>query len=243
MDRIYRIICPYSLCSSCLSCVSLFKFMIELQNVWVEKGGSAILEGVSMAVGKGEFVYLIGPSGAGKSTLLRLIYFDERPTRGRVVVEGRDSDVIRDRDIPLIRRKIGIIFQDFKLLRDRTVLDNVAFALEVTGAPRSAIHRRALTALAAVGMTQKRNEAPDHLSGGERQRVAIARALVNEPVLLLADEPTGNLDTRATENVTEILRDIHLQGTAVIVATHDADLARRYPQRKVMLEAGKIKNQ
>ncbi len=217
--------------------------MIELQNVWVEKGGSAILEGVSMAVGKGEFVYLIGPSGAGKSTLLRLIYFDERPTRGRVVVEGRDSDVIRDRDIPLIRRKIGIIFQDFKLLRDRTVLDNVAFALEVTGAPRSAIHRRALAALAAVGMTQKRNEAPDHLSGGERQRVAIARALVNEPVLLLADEPTGNLDTRATENVTEILRDIHLQGTAVIVATHDADLARRYPQRKVMLEAGKIKNQ
>ncbi len=215
--------------------------MIELQNVWVEKGGSAILEGVSMAVGKGEFVYLIGPSGAGKSTLLRLIYFDERPTRGRVVVEGRDSDVIRDRDIPLIRRKIGIIFQDFKLLRDRTVLDNVAFALEVTGAPRPAIHRRALAALAAVGMTQKRNEAPDHLSGGERQRAAIARALVNEPVLLLADEPTGNLDARATENVTEILRDIHRQGTAVIVATHDADLAQRYPQRVVMLEAGRVK--
>ena len=217
--------------------------MIELQNVWVEKGGATILEDVSMTVQKGEFVHLIGPSGAGKSTLLRLIYFDERPTRGRVAVEGRNSDAIRDRDIPLIRRKIGIIFQDFKLLRDRTVLDNVAFALEVTGAPRSTIHRRALAALAAVGMAQKRNEVPDHLSGGERQRVVIARALVNEPVLVLADEPTGNLDARATENVTEILRNIHRQGTAVIVATHDATLTHRSPHRTVRLESGKVKNQ
>jgi cell division transport system ATP-binding protein len=214
--------------------------MIELQNVWVEKGDSILLEDVSMSVRKGEFVYLMGPSGAGKSTLLRLIYLDERPTRGRVSVEGRPS--IRDRDIPFIRRKIGLIFQDFKLLLDRTVLDNVAFALEVTGAPRSTIHRRALAALAAVGLTQKRNEIPDHLSGGERQRVVIARALVNEPVLLLADEPTGNLDARATENVTEILRNIHRQGTAVIVATHDVALMQKYPQRAVALESGKIKN-
>ncbi|MSS70017.1 MAG: cell division ATP-binding protein FtsE [Candidatus Latescibacteria bacterium] len=217
--------------------------MIELQNVWVEKGDSILLEDVTMAVRKGEFVYLIGPSGAGKSTLLRLIYFDERPTRGRVAVEGRNSDAIRDRDIPFIRRKIGLIFQDFNLLRDRTVLDNVAFALEVTGASRSTLHRRALAALAAVGMTQKRNEIPDHLSGGERQRVVIARALVNEPVLLLADEPTGNLDARATENVTEILRNIHRQGTAVIVATHDATLTQRSPHRTVRLESGKIKGQ
>jgi cell division transport system ATP-binding protein len=217
--------------------------MIELQNVWVEKGDATLLEGVNLTVGKGEFVYLIGPSGAGKSTLLRLIYFDERPTRGRVVVEGRDSGSIRGRDIPFIRRRIGIIFQDFKLLRDRTVLDNVAFALEVTGSARSVIHRRAMAALGAVGLTQKRNETPDHLSGGERQRVAIARALVNEPALLLADEPTGNLDARATEIVTETLRDIHRQGTAVIVATHDAALAQRYPNRTVRLESGKVKEQ
>ena len=216
--------------------------MIELQNVWVEKDDTVILEDVSLSVGKGEFVYLVGPSGAGKSTTLRLIYFDERPSRGRVVVEGRSSDALRGRDIPLIRRRIGIVFQDFKLLRDRTALDNVAFALEVTGAPRTMIHRRALAALAAVGMTQKRNEPPDHLSGGERQRVAIARALVNEPALLLADEPTGNLDARGAESVSEILRDIHRQGTAVVVATHAAGLAQNPPHRTILLESGRIKN-
>ena len=216
--------------------------MIELENVWVEKDDAVILEDVSLTVGKGEFVYLVGPSGAGKSTTLRLIYFDERPSRGRVVVEGRSSDALRGRDIPLIRRRIGIVFQDFKLLRDRTALDNVAFALEVTGAPRTMIHRRALAALAAVGMTQKRNEPPDHLSGGERQRVAIARALVNEPALLLADEPTGNLDARGAESVSEILRDIHRQGTAVVVATHAASLAQRHPHRTIVLESGRIKN-
>jgi cell division transport system ATP-binding protein len=216
--------------------------MIELQNVWVEKGGSPILVDVCLAVGKGEFVYLLGASGSGKSTLLRLIYFDERPTKGRVVVEGRSSDRIRERDIPLIRRRIGIVFQDYKLLRDRTVLENVEFALEVTGAIRSMIHRRAMAALAAVDMAQKRNEWPDHLSGGERQRVAIARALVNEPALLLADEPTGNLDARGTDSVTEILRNIHRQGTAVIVATHDAALTGRGPHRTLALESGRIKN-
>jgi len=214
--------------------------MIELQNVWVEKGGATLLEGVSLTVGKGEFVYLIGPSGAGKSTLLRLVYFDERPTRGRVMVEGRDSGSIRDRDIPFARRRIGIIFQDFKLLRDRTVLDNVAFALEVTGVPRSMIHRRSLAALAAVGMTQKRNETPDHLSGGERQRVAIARALVHEPALLLADEPTGNLDASSAQDVLTILSKLNRDyGKTVVMVTHDPHAAR-FASKVRHLEKGEL---
>ncbi len=216
--------------------------MIELQNVWVEKDSTTILEDVSFHVGKGEFLYLAGPSGAGKSTVLRVIYCDERPTRGYVLLEGINSESVRSRDIPLIRRKIGIIFQDFKLLKDRSVLENVAFALEVTGTHRSLIPRKALAALVAVNMTQKRNESPNHLSGGERQRVAIARAIVNEPFLLLADEPTGNLDELASEKVMEILRNIHSQGTSVIVATHDVDLARKYPNPTVFLDEGKIKN-
>lgn len=214
--------------------------MVDLQSVWLEKGGDVILEDISLTVGKGEFVYLTGPSGSGKSSLLRLIYFDERPTRGRVTVEGRSSEEIQDRDIPLIRRRIGIVFQDFRLLRDRSALDNVAFALEVTGSPRGAIHRRAMTALAAVGMAQRRNDTPDHLSGGERQRVAIARALVNEPALLLADEPTGNLDARGAESVSEVLREIHRQGTAVVVATHARVGAPRHPHRTLVLEGGRI---
>ena len=200
----------------------------------------AALSDVSFSVAKGEFVFLTGPSGAGKSTILKLIFMEERPTDGEVRVAGLSSVTIRPRDIPRLRRKLGIVFQDFRLLEDRTAEANVAFALEVTGTPRSAIAGKVSRALTQVGLASKATSYPRELSGGEQQRVAIARALVNDPVLLIADEPTGNLDDRATRSVFQLLRDINASGTAVLMATHNLDLIRRSDYRSIELNRGKI---
>ncbi len=215
--------------------------MIKLTNVFkaFPKGGLA-LKDVSFHVAKGEFAFLTGHSGAGKSTVLRLLYADERPTSGEVRISGFNAGTMTPRDIPQLRRRLGIVFQDFRLLEDRTAEENVAFALEVTGARRGTISARVVRVLTQVGLAAKAQASPRELSGGEQQRVAIARALVNEPTVLLADEPTGNLDERATRGVFQLLRDINASGTAVVMATHDLDLVRQTPYRVIELQEGAV---
>ncbi len=203
------------------------------------RSGTA-LRNVTFRVAKGEFVFLTGPSGAGKSTILKLLYLDERPTSGHVRVSGYNSRDIKRREVSKLRRRLGIVFQDFRLLEDRTAEANVAFALEVTGTKRSAIPGKVSRVLGQVGLASKATAFPRELSGGEQQRVAIARALVNDPFLLIADEPTGNLDERATRGVFQLLREINSAGTAVIMATHDLDLVRRSEYRTIELNHGEL---
>ncbi len=198
------------------------------------------LKDVSFAVDKGEFLFLTGPSGSGKSTLLKLLSFAERPTSGEVKVSGFSSTTLRDREIPQLRRRLGIVFQDFRLLTDRTVEANIAFALEVTGTPAASIGGKVGRLLTQVGLASKATAMPHELSGGEQQRVAIARALANDPFLLLADEPTGNLDERATRGILQLLREINAMGTAVIMATHDLSLIMRSGYRYLELERGAL---
>ena len=214
--------------------------MIELQNVVVSFDGQRVLDSVNFAVKNGEFVYLVGQTGAGKSSLLRLMYFDLKPTSGRVQVAGHDSATIRKKEVPYLRRKIGVVFQDFKLLEDRSVYENVAFALYVTNTKRSEVKKKVLHALADVGLSHKRNQMPHELSGGEQQRVVMARALINEPSILLADEPTGNLDPTSSAEIMELMTKINMRGTAVLMATHNYDLVRLYPARIVQLKEGKL---
>jgi cell division transport system ATP-binding protein len=215
--------------------------MVRFSHVFKEfpRAGLA-LNDVSFHVGKGEFVFLTGPSGAGKSTILKLIFLEERPTKGEVRVSGVSSATIRGRDVPRLRRKMGVVFQDFRLLEDRSVEANVAFALEVTGAEPSAIGPKVSRLLAQVGLASKTTSLPRELSGGEQQRVAIARALANDPVVLIADEPTGNLDDRATRGIFQLLRDINASGTAVIMATHDLELIKRAECRMIEMNHGAI---
>jgi len=202
--------------------------------------GSAALRNITFGVAKGEFAFLTGPSGAGKSTILKLLYMDERPTSGEVRVSGFSSREVKRREIPELRRKLGIIFQDFRLLEERTAEANVAFALEVIGTPKSAIPNKVARALAQVGLASKTRAYPRELSGGEQQRVAFARALVNDPFVLVADEPTGNLDERATRGIFQLLREINAAGTAVLMATHDLDLVRKSDYRCIELNHGEI---
>ena len=198
------------------------------------------LTGVTMSVAKGEFVFLTGPSGSGKSTLLKMIYMEERPSRGDVRVSGVSSSTARGSDVSKLRRKLGIVFQDFRLLEDRTAEQNVMFALEVTGAARGGMHAKAARALTQVGLAAKGTSLPRELSGGEQQRVAIARALVNDPFVLIADEPTGNLDDRATRGIFQLLREINAAGTSVVMATHDLDLIKRSELRTIELNRGQV---
>jgi len=194
----------------------------------------AALERVSFHVRKGEFVFLTGHSGAGKSTILRLVQMAESPTEGEVRVSGFSSRLMRPRDIPQLRRRLGVVFQEYRLLRDRTADENVAFALEVTGAKRQSISPRVGRLMAQVGLAHKARAYPEELSGGERQRVAVARALANDPLVLLADEPTGNLDGWAGEGIFKLFQDINAMGTSVVMATHDLDLVRRHPKYRVI---------
>ncbi|HEX6537116.1 MAG TPA: cell division ATP-binding protein FtsE [Gemmatimonadaceae bacterium] len=198
------------------------------------------LNDVSFHIGKGEFAFLTGPSGAGKSTILKLVFMEERPTRGEVRVSGVLSSSIRRREVPELRRRLGIVFQDFRLLEDRTAEENVAFALEVTGAPRDTIPSKVSRLLTQVGLGSKGTSYPRELSGGEQQRVAIARALVNDPMVLVADEPTGNLDERATRGIFQLLRDINASGTAVLMATHNLELVRRSEFRVIEINRGQV---
>jgi cell division transport system ATP-binding protein len=214
--------------------------MIELKNVTVSFDGQKVLDRINFSVQQSEFVYLVGQTGTGKSSLMRLLYFDLYPSTGRVKIASYDSETLTNRQIPLIRRRLGIVFQDFKLLEDRNVYDNVAFALFVTNARRSEIKKTVLHVLADVGLSHKRNQMPHELSGGEQQRVVIARALVNEPIVLLADEPTGNLDPISSAEIMELLKKINMRGTAVLMATHNYELVKKYPARVVQLKDGKL---
>jgi len=198
------------------------------------------LNDVTFRVNKGEFAFLTGPSGAGKSTILKLILIEERATGGEVRVNNAAASEMRRRDIAMLRRKLGVVFQDFRLLEDRTAEENVAFALEVTGAARDTIAPRVSRLLTQVGLAAKGTSYPRELSGGEQQRVAIARALVHDPMLLIADEPTGNLDERATRGIFQLLRDINASGTAVLMATHNLELVRRNEFRVIELNRGQV---
>ena len=202
--------------------------------------GAVALRDVSFHVPKGQFVFLTGHSGAGKSTILTLISAHDRPSSGDIRVAAMSLSTIKQRDIPRLRRRLGIVFQDFRLLEYRTAEENVAFALEVTGAPQSSISGRVMRVLTLVGLAGKARAYPKELSGGEQQRVAIARALVNDPPILLADEPTGNLDERAARSVFQLLRDINNGGTSVIMATHNLELVRQTNYRAIELKSGQI---
>jgi cell division transport system ATP-binding protein len=202
--------------------------------------GTLALKDVSFHLGRGEFLFLTGHSGAGKSTVLRLIYAEEFPTSGEVRVSGFVTSELRRREVPRLRRRLGVVFQDFRLLEDRTAEENVAFALEVTGARRATIAPKVMRVLAQVGLAAKALAYPPELSGGEQQRVAIARALVNDPHVLLADEPTGNLDERAARGVFQLLKDINANGTAVVMATHNLELVRQGPYRVIEIQEGAV---
>jgi len=194
----------------------------------------AALRGVSFHLRKGEFAFLTGHSGSGKSTTMRLIHFAERPTHGEVRVSGFSSSLVGEDDVWKLRRKVGCVFQDFRLLPGRTAGENVAFALEVTGAHRKSVQPRAQRLLSQVGLASKFGSDVSELSGGEQQRVAIARALANDPLVLLADEPTGNLDERASRGILDIFRELNAMGMAVLMATHDLELVRRFPETRVL---------
>ena len=214
--------------------------MIRFSDVSFSYGPSTVLDKVSFEVKPGEFVFLVGQTGSGKSTILKLIYMDFQPTSGTVMVGKYLSSHIQHRETPLLRRTLGIIFQDFRLLDDRSIFDNVAFALHVTGAGGAEIKKRVLRALAEVGLSHQRNKMPSELSGGEQQRVVIARALVNHPHFLLADEPTGNLDPTSSREILQLLKDINTRGTAVIMATHNYELVRRVNERILQVHEGKV---
>lgn len=215
--------------------------LIRFANVFKEYQRTAhALTDVSFAVNKGEFVFLTGPSGAGKSSILKLIYMDELPTRGDVWVGGTKARGAKRKEIALLRRKLGVVFQDYRLLEDRTIEANIAFALEVIGTPPEKVRARVARLLTQVGLASKATSLPRELSGGEQQRVAIARALANDPILLVADEPTGNLDERATRGVFQLLRDINASGTAVVMATHNLELVKRSEYRVLEVNRGQI---
>jgi cell division transport system ATP-binding protein len=216
--------------------------VIKLTNVSKEypRRGYALRD-VSFHLKKGEFAFLTGHSGSGKTTTMRLIHMAERPTSGEVRVTGYSSDKVTERHLWKVRRRVGYVFQDFRLLPGRTALENIAFVLEVTGTPRKTIVATAQRLLAQVGLATKAGSYVHELSGGEQQRVAIARALANEPFVLLADEPTGNLDDRATRGIMDLFWDINAKGMAVLMATHDLELVRRYPHARVFeLDHGRL---
>ena len=215
--------------------------MIDLQDVTVTyHDNMPALSHITVCVHKGEFVFVVGPTGAGKSTFLKLLYREERPTSGRVVVAGEDLNAIALPAIPFFRRKLGIVFQDFGLLPSKTVYENVAFALRVIGMPRKEIRHKVPAALEMVGMAHRPDAFPGQLSGGEQQRVAIARALVNEPALLLADEPTGNLDPDTSIGIVELLNHINQTGTTIVVATHDNAIVDRMQKRVLGFDRGQL---
>ena len=215
--------------------------MIRFENVTMTyKGEVTALRDVSLDVGKGEFVFLVGPSGSGKSTFLRLLLRDETPSRGHIIVAGRDVTQLSNWKVPQLRRNIGCIFQDYKLLPGKTVYENVAFASEVIGRPAHVTKSQVPQILDLVGLSQKLDRFPDELSGGEQQRVSIARAFVNRPLILLADEPTGNLDPQTTVGIMRLLDRINRTGTTVVMATHDAAIVDSMRRRVVELSQDKV---
>jgi len=215
--------------------------MIELQNVSkIYKNNKYAINDISLVISAGEFVYIVGHSGAGKSTLLRLIYRQEKATKGKVVINGRDVSKIRYSQVPGYRREVGFVFQDYQLLPHKTAYENIAYALEVRGEHRRKIQVRVREVLDLVGLKDKEKSYPSQLSGGEQQRVAIARAIINRPSILIADEPTGNLDPKTSQTIIEVLKTINQLGTTVVVATHDQYMVNNYPQRTITFKNGVI---
>ena len=212
--------------------------LVQIYHVAKSYGAVEVLRDVNLVLERGDFVCLTGATGSGKSTLMKLIYMEEQPSEGLVIVDGYRTDTIRHREIPLLRRRLGVLFQDFKLLRERTAAETVAFALQVTGASPREIRKRTTRALALVGLGHKRNAYPGELSGGEQQRVALARALVGDPVLLLADEPTGNLDQEAGAGIVELFQRVNRMGTAILMATHNLGLIEGLAAHRVHMAGG-----
>jgi len=212
-----------------------------MQDVWkTYPDGSHALRGVSVLIERNEFVYLVGPSGAGKSTFMKLIYREEVPTKGQISVNGFNIGKLKPRKIPYIRRNIGVVFQDFRLLPKMTVYENVAFAMEVIEAPRKHIRRRTMEVLELVGLKSKANSLPAQLSGGEQQRVAIARAIVNNPAVIVADEPTGNLDPETSWGIMNLLEEINFRGATIVMATHNKEIVNTFRKRVIAIENGVI---
>jgi cell division transport system ATP-binding protein len=214
--------------------------MIQLYGVTKKYEGVPALSDVSFAVGKGEFVFLTGPSGAGKTTLLKILFCAERAEEGQIIIQGVNAFRLTSSSIPYLRRNMGFVFQDYKLLPHKTVFENIALALKVVGAPYGEIERRVYQVLKKVGMEEKRHLVPPKLSGGEQQKIAVARALVNEPQVLLADEPTGNLDPESGQDVFRLFKEINMKGTTVLVATHDWETVRKMQRRIITMAHGRV---
>ncbi|HVJ47971.1 cell division ATP-binding protein FtsE [Desulfitobacterium sp.] len=215
--------------------------MIQFTNVSkIYPNGARALVDINLKIESGEFVFLVGPSGAGKSTIIRLLYREETPTRGQVVINGKNLLRMKDRDVPHLRRNIGVVFQDFRLLPSKTVLENISFALEVIGVAKKEVRERTRAALDLVGLASKEKVFPNELSGGEQQRISVARAIVNNPALLVADEPTGNLDPDTAWEIMDLLYNINKRGTTVVMATHARNIVDQMQKRVIAIESGKI---
>ncbi len=217
--------------------------LIRLTNVKkTYNTGVTAIQDLNLSIGRGEFVFIIGSTGCGKSTLIKMLYREEKPTSGQIIVGGIDVGRLKNRKVYKIRRKIGVVFQDFKLLPKSTVYENVAFALEIFGLPKEEIHAKVVKVLELVGLKHKIKSYPAQLSGGEQQRVAIARAIVNGPKLLICDEPTGNLDANTSMGIMEVLNEINKLGTTVIMVTHDINIVKRMKKRVIVLDSGRVLN-
>ena len=212
--------------------------MINVEKTY--KTGVTAIYDLNLTIEKGEFVFVIGATGCGKSTLIKMLYREERPTSGTINIGGINVSKLRNRNVYKIRRKIGVVFQDFRLLPKSTVYENVAFALEIFGLPNSEIHEKVLKALELVGLKHKAKNYPNQLSGGEQQRVAIARAIVNGPKLLICDEPTGNLDERTSMEIMKVLEEINKLGTTIIMVTHDTEIVNKLKKRVILLDSGRV---
>ncbi len=215
--------------------------VIDMQDVWkTYPNGTHALKGVTVQIDRSEFVYVVGPSGAGKSTFMKLMYREEVPTKGQISVNGFNLGKLKQRNIPLLRRNIGVIFQDYRLLPKLTAYENVAFAMEVIEAPRKLMKKRVMEVLDLVGLKNKANREPQHLSGGEQQRVAIARAIVNNPSVIVADEPTGNLDPETSWGIMQLLDEINFRGTTIVMATHNKEIVNTMRKRVLAIEDGQV---
>lgn len=215
--------------------------VIEMQDVWkTYPDGTHAIQGINLKVDRNEFVYVVGPSGAGKSTFMKMVYREEKPTKGHIFVNGFNLEKIKQRKIPYLRRNIGVIFQDFRLLPKLTVGENIAFAMEVIEAPKKLIKKRTLEVLELVKLKDKLDSLPTQLSGGEQQRIAIARAIVNNPAVIIADEPTGNLDPETSWDIMKLLEEINYRGTTILMATHNKEIVNTIRKRVLAIEKGQI---